>query len=113
VDLDKVLEVKRSGGSFGDAFSRPHELHGEVSPKRGAAIDVQLEAEDQALLQLKQARKAESEPKDGDAFSRPHELHAEVSPKRGAAIDVQLEAEDQALLQLKQARKAESEPKEE
>lgn len=55
---------RKSGGSFGDAFGRSHELQGEVSPKRGAAIDAQLEAEDQALLEQKRARKAEFEPRE-------------------------------------------------
>ena len=55
----------QSGGSFGDAFDRPHELQGEVSPKRGAAIDAQLEAEDQALLEQKRARKAGFGPTEG------------------------------------------------
>ena len=54
------LARRQSGGSFGDAFGRPHGLQGEVSPKRGAAIDAQLEAEDQALLEQKRARKGES-----------------------------------------------------
>lgn len=53
---------RKSGGSFGDAFGRPHELKGEVSPKRGAAIDAQLAAEDKALLEQKWARKGEFEP---------------------------------------------------
>lgn len=64
VDLDKVLKVKQAGGSFGDAFGRPHELHGEVSHKRGAVIDAQLEAEEKAFLDQKQARKVESESKE-------------------------------------------------
>lgn len=56
---------RHSGGSFGDAFGRPHEVQGEVSQKRGALIDAQLEAEDKALLEQKRARKTESEPKEG------------------------------------------------
>ena len=56
---------RQSGGSFGDAFGRPRELQGEVSPKRGAAIDAQIEAEEQALLEQKRARKAEFESQEG------------------------------------------------
>ena len=55
---------RQSGGSFGDAFGRPRELQGEVSPKRGASIDAQLKAEDNALLEQKRARKEEFGPKE-------------------------------------------------
>lgn len=53
---------RKSGGSFGEAFGRPHELHGEVSLKKGAIIDAQLEAEEKALLDQKRARKSEGKP---------------------------------------------------
>lgn len=58
------MNHRQSGGSFGDAFGRPHGLHGEVNPKRGAAIDAQLEAEEKALLEQKQVRKGEFKPKE-------------------------------------------------